>query len=52
MDNRIAGAIKKLHDYSDTARYHDYNFSDHPNKVELKRDIQSKIDKVKDYCTT
>ena len=51
LPNEIAGSLKKLHDYSDTARYHDYKLSMHGKKDSLKKDIQSKMDKVKDFCT-
>lgn len=51
MDNSIAGALKRLHDLSDTARYHDYELSNHANKEDLKKSVQSKIDQIRDYCT-
>ena len=50
LPKEIAGAIKKLHDLSDTARYHDYKLSRHGNKNDIKRDVQSKLDKVKSHC--
>lgn len=51
LPKEIAAAIKKLHDLSNTARYHDYKLSNHGSKPKLKKDLQSKIDKVKAHCS-
>lgn len=52
LPNKVAASIKKLHDLSDTARYHDYKLSNHGSKSKLKKDLQSKIDTVKNHCSS
>lgn len=51
LPTKIAASIKKLHDLSNTARYHDYKLSAYGSKDKLKDDLNAKIHVVKDHCS-